>query len=172
MNPFLWSYRVSFLAGFVLCAGLIGFALYAQFVLLMDPCPLCILQRVAFAALGVVFLLGGLHAPRGNGRSFYTVLAVVVALIGAAIAARHLWIQSLPADQVPPSCGAPLGYMLEVRAGNGGLIGVLVKVLSGSGECAKVQPILGLPMPAWSLLWFVLLGAWAIVATRRRSALK
>lgn len=66
-----------------------------------------------------------------------------------------------------PSCGAPLGYLLETRAGNGGLIGVLLKVLSGSGECAKVQPILGLSMPAWSLLWYVLLAALAIVATRR-----
>jgi disulfide bond formation protein DsbB len=171
MNPFRWSYRISFFVGFLICAGLIAFGLYAQYVLLMDPCPLCILQRVAFMALGVAFLIGAVHAPRGTGRFVYTTLTVLIAAVGTAIAARHLWIQSLPADQVP-SCGAPLGYMLQVRAGNGGLIGVLLKVLSGSGECAKVQSILGLPMPVWSLVWFVLLAAWAIVATRQRSVLK
>ena len=167
MNPLRCSFRVSLLAGFLVCAALIGFALYAQYVLQMDPCPLCILQRVVFMALGVVFLLGGLHAPRGGGRWVYVGLLVLIALVGIGIATRHLWIQSLPPGQVP-SCGAPLGYLLETRAGNGGLVGVLLKVLSGSGECAAVQPILGLSMPWWSLIWFVLLGAWAVVAGARR----
>lgn len=167
MNPLRWSFRVSLLAGFLVCAALIGFALYAQHMLQMDPCPLCILQRLVFMVLGVVFLLGGLHAPRGVGRWVYVGLLVLVALVGIGIATRHLWIQSLPPGQVP-SCGAPLGYLLETRAGNGGLVGVLLKVLSGSGECAAVQPILGLSVPWWSLIWFVLLGAWAVVAGTRR----
>ncbi|WP_158882160.1 disulfide bond formation protein B, partial [Rhodanobacter sp. L36] len=137
MNPFQWSYRTRFFAGFLICAALLGFALYAQYVLMMDPCPLCILQRVVFIALGVVFLIGGLHSPQGNkGRWIYSVLLLLIAAVGMAIAGRHLWIQSLPADQIP-SCGAPLGYLLETRAGNGGLWGVLEKVLTGSGECAK-----------------------------------
>lgn len=170
MTPLHWSFRVNFLLGFLICAGLLGFALYAQYVLMMDPCPLCILQRVVFIVLGVLFLIGGLQAPRGGGRTAYAALIVLVALAGIGIAGRHLWIQSLPADQVP-SCGAPLGYLLETRAGNGGLIGVLLKVLSGSGECARVEPILGLPMPAWSLLWFALLAALAIVAARRPKGL-
>lgn len=169
MNPLRWSFRISLLLGFLVCAGLIGFALYAQYVLQMDPCPLCILQRVAFIALGLVFLLGGLHAPRGWGRVVWRVLLVVVALVGAGIAIRHLWIQSLPPGQVP-SCGAPLGYLLETRASNGGLMGVLLKVLSGSGECAAVQPILGLSMPWWSLIWFAILAAWAVLSGRKQGA--
>lgn len=166
MNPLRWSFRVSLLAGFLVCAGLIGFALYAQYALDMDPCPLCILQRVAFIVLGVAFLAGGLHAPRSAARWGYVGLLLLIALVGAGIAVRHLWIQSLPPGTVP-SCGAPLGYLLETRAGNGGLIGVLLKVLSGSGECARVQPILGLSMPWWSLIWFGLLGAWAALAGAR-----
>jgi disulfide bond formation protein DsbB len=171
MNPFHYSYRASFFIGFLICAGLLGFALYAQYVLLMDPCPLCILQRVVFIGLGLVFLAGALQAPRGNGRWAYVILAVLIAAIGIGIAGRHLWIQSLPADQVP-SCGAPLGYMLETRAGNGGLMGVLLKVLTGSGECAKVEPILGMPMPFWSLVWYVLLAFWAIRAGVQRRRLR
>ena len=65
MNPFRWSYRVSFLAGFLICVGLLGFALYAEYQLGMNPCPLCIFQRVGFLAMAVFFLLGALHAPRG-----------------------------------------------------------------------------------------------------------
>lgn len=167
MNPLRWSFRVSLLAGFLVCAGLVGFALYAQYALLMDPCPLCILQRVVFIALGVVFLIGGLHAPRGGGRMAYAGLLLLIALVGIGIATRHLWIQSLPPGEVP-SCGAPLGYMLETRSAHGGVVGVLLKVLTGSGECAAVQPILGLSMPWWSLIWFVLLGAWAALAGTRR----
>ena len=87
------------------------------------------------------------------------------ALFGIAVAGRHLWIQSLPADQVP-LCGGDLSYMLDTFP----FAKVLKLVFTGSGECAKVQPVLGLPMPAWTLLWFVLLAVWTVVATRRRSA--
>lgn len=170
MNPLRWSFRAVHLCGFVICAALIGYALYAQYALGMDPCPLCILQRVGFMVLGLLFLIAGMHAPRRGWRWLYVGLIVLVALAGAGVALRHLWIQSLPPGEVP-SCGAPLGYMLETRAGNGGLIGVLLKVLNGSGECAKVQDVLGVPMPAWSLLWFLLLGAWSVCAALRwRSA--
>ncbi|NKZ38738.1 disulfide bond formation protein B [Oleiagrimonas citrea] len=167
MNPLRWSFRTLYLFGFLVCAGLIAFALYAQYVMLMDPCPLCILQRVAFIALGVVFLIGGLHAPKARGRWFYALLAVVAAGVGVAIASRHLWIQSLPPGAVP-SCGAPLGYLLDTRDAHGGLLGVLKMVLSGSGECAKVETILGLSMPWWSLIWFVLLGLGGLFAVRSR----
>jgi disulfide bond formation protein DsbB len=169
MNPLRWSFRTLYLLGFLACSGLIAFALYTQYVLGMDPCPLCILQRVAFIGVGLVFLIGALHAPRGYGRQIYSALSVIVAGIGIAIALRHLWIQSLPADQVP-SCGAPLGYLLETSGSHGGLVGVLRMVLSGSGECAKVETILGLPMPAWSLIWFVILGCLALWAARNRHA--
>jgi disulfide bond formation protein DsbB len=165
MNPFRWSYRLSFLVGFLICIGLLGFALYAEYGLGMTPCPLCIFQRIAFLFMALFFLLGGLHAPRGNGgRRAYAGMVLAGAVGGIATAGRHLWLQSLPADQVP-SCGPGLGYMLDAFP----FAKMLKLVFTGSGECAKVEPILGLPMPAWSLLWFVLLAALAIVATRRRA---
>jgi disulfide bond formation protein DsbB len=162
MNPFRWSYRVGFLIGFLICAGLLGFALYAEYQLGMTPCPLCIFQRIAFVIMGLFFLLGALHAPRGNGRWVYTGLVLAGAAGGAATASRHLWLQTLPPDQVP-SCGPGLGYMLDAFP----FAKMLKLVFTGSGECAKVEPILGLPMPAWSLLWFVLLAGLAIAVARR-----
>ena len=101
-NPFAWTFRAQFLTGFALCAALLAYALYVQFGMLMMPCPLCILQRIAFAALGFVFLVGGLHAPKGRvGRAIYGLLAFVPAAAGAGIAARHVWLQSLPPSEVP-----------------------------------------------------------------------
>lgn len=163
MNPLYWSFRLRCLLGLVICAGLLGFALYAQYVMGMNPCPLCIFQRIPFAAMALVFLAGALHGPRAQGRWGYAVPVVVLALAGAAVSIRHLWIQSLPPDQIP-TCGPDLGYML----GTFPLSKVLKMVLTGSGECAKVETILGVPMPGWALLWFVLLAAWAIVAAAAR----
>ena len=78
MNPFRWSFRAQFLAGFLGCAALIGYAIYTQLYQGLEPCPLCIFQRLAYAALALVFLAGGLHAPRGTGgRKFYGVLVTL-----------------------------------------------------------------------------------------------
>ncbi|WP_449429073.1 disulfide bond formation protein B [Rhodanobacter umsongensis] len=162
MNPFRWSYRVSFSVGFLICAGLLGFALFAEYHWGMFPCPLCIFQRVAFIVMALFFLLGALHAPRGGFRWVYGGGALLGSLFGVAVAGRHLWIQSLPADQVP-SCGPPLDYLFSAFP----FAKVLQLVFTGSGECAKVEPILGLPMPAWTLLWFIALAALAVVATCR-----
>lgn len=160
------SFRVAYLAGFVACAGLLGFAYYAQYQLFLDPCPLCILQRVAFAAMAVAFLIGGLHAPRRWGRRVYGGLVSLAGLIGAGIAARHVYLQNLPPDQVP-DCGPGLGYMLETLP-----VGtVLQKVLAGSGECAEISwSLLGLSMPAWTFLWYLGLTALAVVFGWRSGA--
>ncbi len=160
-----WSFRTLCLAGFVACAGLIGFALYSQFQWGLLPCPLCIFQRIAFAALGVVLLVAGLHAPAGTtARRVYGAVALIPALVGAGIAGRHVWLTQLPPDQVP-SCGPPLDFMMQTNA----FTEVVRKVLTGSGECAKVDwMFLGMSMPAWSLLWFVLLALLVLSAAFRR----
>ncbi|MEO7073201.1 MAG: disulfide bond formation protein B [Rhodanobacter sp.] len=164
MNPLSWSFRSSYLLGFALCAGLLGFALYAEYWLGMSPCPLCVFQRIAFVFMALFFLIGGLHAPRGATRWVYAALVSLGAVAGIVTAGRHLWLQSLPADQVP-SCGPGIGYLFDAFP----LATMLRKVFTGSGECATVEPILGLPMPAWSLLWFIALGTWAVLAASRNS---
>lgn len=163
MNPIRLSFRKTFFLGFLVCIGLLAFALFAEYQWNLIPCPLCIFQRVAFIFMAVFFLLGALHAPAASGRWWYTGGALLGAAGGVAVAGRHLWIQSLPADQVP-SCGPPLDYMFSAFP----FAKVLKMVFTGSGECAKVETILGLPMAAWSLFWFVALGVLAIAATRQR----
>jgi protein dithiol:quinone oxidoreductase len=163
----LLNRRLTNLAGFAVCAALLAYALYAQFALALEPCPLCIFQRIGVALLGVVFLIAALHHPRGGGaRTTYAVLIGVVALATAAVAARHLYVQSLPPGSLP-SCGAPLSVLLKFKP----LWQVVRKVLTGSGECGEVNwRFLGLAMPAWVLLWALLLGVCGVLSNLRREA--
>ena len=164
MNPFSWPFRAQFLFGVVACAALLGYALYAQYQMFLDPCPLCIFQRMVFIGMGIVFLLGALHGPKGWGRRLYGVLVFFIAMIGVGIAGRHVWLQSLPADQVP-ACGPGLEYMLDAFPLNK----TLSMVFTGSGECANVDwSFLGLSMPAWTLICYVLLGLGALWAGFRK----
>ncbi|MCE2949708.1 MAG: disulfide bond formation protein B [bacterium] len=133
------------------CFCLVAFALYLQYVQEEEPCPLCILQRVALIGMGVVFLVAALHAPRGAFLRVYGTLAALIGVAGAAVAARHVWLQNLPKDRVP-ECGPGLEFMLEQFP----LSQVFALVLRGSGECAEASwRFLGLTIPGWTLLWFV-----------------
>jgi len=152
------------LLGFLACACLLAYAYYAQYVMHLEPCPLCMFQRIGIFGLGVVFLIAAIHEPAAFGRRVYAVLLSLTALATIGIALRHLYIQSLPPDAVP-ACGASLDFMLKVFS----LSEVLVKVLTGSGECAKVTwEFLGLAMPAWVLISAVVLGAWGLWVNLRR----
>lgn len=165
-NPIAWSFRAQFLSGFALCVALLAYALYVQFGMLMMPCPLCILQRIAFAGMGLAFLVGGLHSPKGRtGRAIHGLLVLVPAAAGAGVAGRHVWLQSLPPSEVPLCSSMGLDYMIEAM----GPMSALSKVLSGSGECAKVDwAFLGISMPAWALVWFIGLGLGALWAALRK----
>ena len=152
------------LLGFAACAGLLAYAYYAQVVLHLEPCPLCIFQRVGVFALGIVFLIAAAHDPVGWGRRVYALLLAAAALSTIGVAVRHLYIQSLPEGSIP-ACGASLDFMLKVFS----LSEVLVKVLTGSGECAKVTwSFLGLAMPAWVLIAALALGAYGLWINLRR----
>ena len=142
-------------AGLLVCLGLLGYAWYAQTQLGLEPCPLCIFQRVGIAACGLLFLLAALHNPGHTGAGVYGVLLLVAGLGCAAVSARHIWIQHQPEGSVP-ACGASLDYLLEVFP----LTDVIRKVLAGSGECARVTwTFLGLSMPGWVLIAALALGA-------------
>jgi disulfide bond formation protein DsbB len=153
------SRRAANAVGFIACAGLMTYALYAEHVLGLAPCPLCIFQRVAVIVAGVLFLAATLHNPGRVGARVYGALISLAALGGVSIAARHVWIQAQPPGTVA-ACGADLNYLLDIMP----VTEVVTKVLTGSGECGKVDwTLLGLSMPWWVLIALVALAAWAIL---------
>ncbi|MCY4051377.1 MAG: disulfide bond formation protein B [Gammaproteobacteria bacterium] len=160
----MFSQRSLNFFGFVCCTGLVAAALYFQYVDGLDPCPLCIFQRIAFILMGAIFLIAFLHNPKITGMKVYGALATVVGLIGIVIAARHVWLQNAPEDQVP-ECGPGLDFMIEVLP----FRVMLEKVLMGSGECAEVSwTFLSLSMPTWSLIWLLILTAIAVMLVLSR----
>lgn len=155
--------RLINLVASAVCAALLAYALYSQFYLGLEPCPLCIFQRIGMAALGLAFLLAALHHPRGRGRYGYALIVGLTALATVGVAARHVYVQSLPPGSLP-SCGAPLAVLLKFTP----VWEVIRKVLTGSGECGEVNwRFLGLAMPAWVLIWALALGVAGVVANAR-----
>ena len=156
--------RLLLAGGFAACVALMAAALWLQHVEGLEPCPLCVLQRGAVIVLGVLMLAGAVHDPGTVGRRVYGAAITLAAIAGAAVAGRHVWLQSLPPDQAP-ECGPGLEYMLGVFP----LTDVIEMVLRGSGECAEVQwTFLSLSIPEWTLLVFIafaLFGLW-LIATR------
>ena len=143
---------------------MLAYALYAQYGLGLEPCPLCIFQRVTLVALGLVFLAAALQNPGGGGRYVYAALAGLAALATAALATRHLYIQSQPPGSIS-SCGAPLEVMLQYSP----LTEVVRKVLTGGGECSQINwTFAGVAMPAWVLVAALVLGLAGVLANSRQ----
>ena len=149
-----WSFR--FVSGLLFLASVIGmvFALFLEHVQGLNPCPLCVFQRVGLIGLGIISLIDFVHNPSANvGKRIYALLGSLSILWSAGVAARHVWLQNLPPDQVP-SCGPGLDYWLETLP----MKAVFEQVLTGSGECAAVDwSFLGQSLPVWSLIFFAVL---------------
>jgi disulfide bond formation protein DsbB len=149
-----WNYRL--VSAVLVLTSIIGisFALYLEHVQGLNPCPLCIFQRIGLIIMGLIALIAFIHNPISTAfKRFYAFLATLSIGWSVAVAARHIWLQHLPADQVP-SCGPGLDYLVNVLP----MKAVLQEVLSGSGECAVIDwTFLGQSLPVWSLLYFSLI---------------
>lgn len=168
MNPLNWSYRQLCFFGAFSCFGSLAYAMYVQYHMLMMPCPLCIFQRVAFLAIGIVFLIAALHNPVSKVVKWvYSSFAMFSTIVGLLIAGRHVAIQLAPAAQNSFCNSLGLDYMLEAMP----LTEVLVTVFKGSGECAVIDwTFLGLSMPMWTTILYLLLFSLAIfTATKKQS---
>ena len=143
--------RIINLVVFLGCVFLMAVALYMEHAMNLEPCPLCILQRVMVIATALVALLAAIHGPAEYGIKVYGGLTSLMAAIGGGISIRQLWLQNLPEDQVP-ACGASLDYLMDVFP----LTEVLTMVLSGDGTCAEVVwEFLGISIPGWTLIGFI-----------------
>jgi len=157
--------RLLNLAGFLTCAGMMGFALYAQYVLLLDPCPLCVFQRIATMSLGLVFLVATLHNAGDFGSKIYGALVTLTAGFGVGVAIWHVRLQNMPSDEIP-SCGPGFEYIME----NFALFDALDLIFKGSGECADVVwRLFGLSMPSWVIIGLGGLGIAGIWNNFRRA---
>jgi len=144
------SPRIIFSIIFAICASLLGFGLYLEHAVGLEPCPLCIFQRVAYIAIGLFALIAAIHNPQKLFARIYTGLILITSLCGAGIAGRQIWLQHLPEDKIP-ECGPGLEYMLDAFP----FTEALRMILSGSGECAEVQwTFLSLSIAEWSIVCF------------------
>jgi disulfide bond formation protein DsbB len=149
---------------FLACLALLGFGLYLQHIENLEPCPLCILQRYAFLAVGFIALLAALHNPARTGKRVYGALLALFAITGAAIAGRQSWLQHYP--PVIADCGPDLEYMIESFP----LSKALPMIFKGSGDCAEVVwRFLGLSIPEWALVFFILFGLIAVYLVSRKA---
>jgi protein dithiol:quinone oxidoreductase len=147
------------LAGALICFGMVGYAIFTEKFQGLLPCPLCMFQRVCIGALGLVFLVAGLHRAKPIGSVVYGVLVFLTAGAASWVAARHVWVQHQPPGTVP-ACGAPLDNLLQMFP----LLEVIRKVMTGGGECGHVDwTLLGVSMPGWVLIMAVSLGLIGIV---------
>lgn len=157
--------RSLFLLAFLGCLALMGGALYLEHVVGLNPCPLCIVQRIFVMLFAIVCLIAAIHAPARTGRRVYAVLALLCAAGGAGTAARQVWLQSVPADQLE-ACLPSLEFMMEALP----LQDIVSLVFHGTADCAEVTwTLFGLSLPEWSLLAFVGMALFALFQWLRRS---
>lgn len=160
----LASPRSLFFLAFLASVALMGMGFYLQYGVGLEPCPLCLVQRVFFVAFGLICLVAALHNPARGGRRAYAVLALLMAAGGAATAGRQVWLQNIPADQLP-ACLPGLGYMLE---SNWSVLKIIGTVLQGSADCGVTWTFLGMSIAEWSLLAFVGMLAFGLFQLLRR----
>lgn len=147
------STRVLFLGVFVFCCGLMAVGYTMQYAFDMEPCPLCMTQRVFIVLAGLIALIACLHNPRGHGVPAYGVFTALAASAGACFSIRQLYLQSLPPDQVP-ACGPSVSYILETFPLNK----ALAIMLKGDGNCAEILwTFLGISIPGWTLVAFAMI---------------
>lgn len=149
--------------GLLVCIGLLAYAFYMEYELLLEPCPLCWLQRFVFMGFAIVFLVCAIQNPRAWGRYVYVFVFGLLTLLGLGLAGRHLWLQSLPVE-AQPACGPGVSYMLDIKP----LTEVIEWAARGSGDCAQVQwTFLGISIPGWTFIAFAVLGITVIISLVR-----
>ncbi len=154
-----------YLLGSVLCFGIVVLALVIQTTYKLEPCPLCISQRMIFMGLGVLFLIAAFIPPASIVKKIFTVLQVLTALGGAGVAIRHWYLQANRESMVA-DCGVGFDYMFE----NFPLQKAFKLLFRGTGDCAAIDwTFLGLTLPQLGLISFLSFAVYAIYLASRKA---
>ena len=154
----IFAGKTGYLMGFVACFGIVILALVIQTIYKLEPCPLCITQRMFFMGLGVLFLIGAFIKPTSLLQKIFTGLQVLAALGGAGWAMRHWYLQANKESMIA-DCGVGFDYMFE----NFPLEKMFKLIFKGTGDCAAIDwTFLGLTLPQLGLISFVGLGVYAV----------
>jgi disulfide bond formation protein DsbB len=146
LKPWFW-----FFLGFASCFLMLVVGAYFQVVEELEPCPLCISQRIAILVTGIIFLIAAIYNPKRSELKVYSIIGAIVALCAAGILLRHVWIQNLPADEVP-ECGHGFEYVFEKFP----LIDTSKLMINGTGDCADILwTFLGISISGWTLVAFL-----------------
>lgn len=145
--------------------GLILFSwLVLEKLLYLNPCHLCMMQRLAFLLIGLAFLLDAAFFPQSVwGSWLMKFLKYASIFFGIGLAARHLYIQSLPLEKAP-KCGLDFWATLEHK----GYLEGLWQSMQGTGSCAAKDTFLGLTIPTWSMMGFLVLLVIAVICENNK----
>ena len=150
--------RSGYLLGFAACFATVALALVIQTIYKLEPCPLCITQRLFFMGLGMLFLIGAFIKPASLLQKIFTFLQVATALGGAGWAIRHWYLQAHKGEIIA-DCGVGFDYMFE----NFPLKKMFTLIFKGTGDCAAIDwTFLGLTLPQLGLISFIVFGIYAI----------
>ncbi len=150
------SQRRFSIVGFAVCVLLLLFAFYLEYFQGLEPCPLCMAQRIAFALVALVFLFSSFTSASSPVKLYYPLALIATCGFGIYLAARHIWIQGLPPEKVP-ACGPDFYFLFEAYPATQ----ALKTMLLGSGNCASIDwRFLSLSIPQWTLLFFIGLSIW------------
>ncbi|MGE3920654.1 MAG: disulfide bond formation protein B [Gammaproteobacteria bacterium] len=159
-----FSYKKLNFYQFLLVILILAVAGYLQLSLHIEPCPLCMIQRLIFGILGILFLIGASHHPRLKAGRIFSSVQLIIAILGALVAGRQVWLQHLPPDQAPP-CIPGFFYLVQ----NVPLWDVLKTILHGSADCAQVTwRFWALSISEWSLLMFVIFMILSLIQVWRK----
>ena len=157
------SGKSGYILGFLACFSIVGFALVIQTHYKLNPCPLCISQRIVFMCLGLLFLISAFIKPDTLYRKIFTLLQLLTAIGGACVAIRHWWLQAHRESMVA-DCGVGFDYMFD----NFPLKKALTLVFRGTGDCATIDwTFLSLTIPQMSLIAFIAFGVYALYLNKR-----
>ncbi|HLB57199.1 MAG TPA: disulfide bond formation protein B [Gammaproteobacteria bacterium] len=152
MQNTIFNSRTLYFMSFILIVALLCLARYLQVYDGMNPCPLCSLQRIMMAALGVIFFFGAALTLKKIGRILIASFAFLIALCGAFLSGRQVWLQHFPNTNAA-DCGVSLHYLFQVLPFDQ----AIKKILTGGVECSQVSwEFLQLSLAEWSLLFFIL----------------